>query len=102
MHILNTTFVIHPTVFENWKKFIKQVYIPLSMDELKFDDVKILKVHTDDEQLTYGVQLKSQHAEYIAFYTKEIQPRLLRELESAFKQSVVHFTTVLEEVQLNG
>lgn len=103
MYIINTTFAIHPGVFSGWKSFIKQVYIPLSLDELKFDDVKILRVHLDDEnnELTYSVQLKSEHKEYIQFYQQEIQPRLLREMSNLFKEQVMHFSTLLEETQLD-
>ncbi len=103
MYIINTTFVIHPQVFENWKKFIKQVYIPLSLDELKFDDVKIMKVMVDQEggEVTYTVQLKSQHKEYIDFYQQQIQPRLLREMSNVFKEAVMQFTSILHETHLD-
>ncbi len=102
MHTINTTFIIHPQVFQNWKKFIKQIYIPLSMDELKFDDVRIQKVLTDEQdQLTYTVQLKTEHESYVKFYQDEIHPRILREMTKVFKESVVTFTTVLQDVHLD-
>lgn len=104
MYLLNTTFVIQSAVFGNWKKFIKTVYIPLSLNELKFDDVQIMKIHTEQEggDLTYSVQFKTPHLEYIQFYQKEIQPRMLRELSKVFNETVLPFSTVLQEVQLDG
>lgn len=104
MYLLNTTFVIQPGAFSNWKKFIKSVYIPLSLDELKFEDVTIMKIYAqqEDGDLTYSVQFKTPHIEYIQFYQQEIQPRLLRELGKVFGDTVLPFSTILEEVRLDG
>lgn len=103
MYLLNTTFVIHPDVFNNWKKFIKQVYIPLSLDEIKFEDVKVMKIHSEQEggELTYSVQYKTPHKENIQFFQDQIQPRLHRELGKVFGETVMPFSTLLQEVQLD-
>ncbi len=104
MYIINTTFIIHPTVLENWKKFIKQVYIPLSLNELQFDDISVMQVLVEQEggEKTFTVQLKSEHKQYIDFYQQQIQPRILRELTKVFKESVMHFTSIMQETSLDG
>lgn len=103
MYLLNTTFVVHPDVFHNWKKFIKQVYIPLSLDEIKFEGVTVMKIHTEQEagEMTYSVQFKTSHKENVQFFQDQIQPRLHRELGKVFGETVVPFTTLLQEVTLD-
>lgn len=79
------------------------MYIPLSLNEIKFDDVKVIKIHTEQEggEMTFSVQFKTPHKKNIQFFQDQIQPRIHRELGKVFGETVMPFTTLLEEVTLD-
>lgn len=99
MFILNVTFNSSDEVFEKWKSFAKDYFIPTTMQEGNFKNHKIVKVLVEEETggLTYSIQFSTDMPLLIEQYLNGVFPELMHDLTSAFGDEVMVFPTVLKE-----
>ncbi len=101
MEILNITYNVDLTILPEWKRFMKHIFMPYANVQERFVGHNFYKVMVDDpETETYSYQLIAKNEADIISFKEEIFPALIREMQQAFGQKVLHFDTLLKEVSI--
>jgi len=99
MVICNTTISIDNAVVEEWTSWMKITYIPLLMNTGSFHDVRLLKVHNNQDQggSSFALMMMSRDMQtYKDFEAKHA--RKLDQLHNIkYGSKFVSFRTMLEE-----
>lgn len=99
MFILNVTFNSSDQVFPKWKSFVKDYFIPTTLNEANFEEHRIVRVLVEEETggQTYSIQFYTNEPQSIERYMQGVFTELMNDLTRAFGDEVMVFPTVLKE-----
>ena len=98
MTLLNTTFHVHKSVDAFFIKWVKEIYLPIAMDNGLFKNPLFTRIMTqvDPEATSYAVQLQaSSHIDAEAWHDStaaQLKDALAREVG----ERILYFTTYME------
>lgn len=100
MILYNITFNIEPEIKEAWLRWMQENYIPFVMESGYFLDVKKYQLlnETENQGLTYSIQLFSDSLEKVNAYLENAAPQIVDEHNQVFKYKHVSFMTILESI----
>ncbi len=102
MTTLNITFNVELSVLKEWKAFMNKVFMPFAYVKKNFAGHRLYQVMMDEPNVqTYSYQLIAQKETNIDDFLSDIFPALHREMNQAFGDKVVFFSTKLKEVSLD-
>lgn len=100
MLLYNITVGIDKEIEEEWKVWIREVYLAAVMKTELFIEYKIYKVltHDDEASASYSIQLFSASIENVVLYLEKYAPLVVEEQRQRFPNRHVVFNTLLEEI----
>lgn len=101
MIIYNVTINIDETVHQDWLAWMKTIHIPDVMNTGCFEDYKICKilsVQEDETGHTYAIQYFCLNEEKLSTYQNKYAPQLQKEHLERYDGKFVAFRTLLEEI----
>ena len=100
MLLYNITVGIDKEIEEEWKLWIKEIYLGAVMETGLFTEYKIYKVltHEDESSVSYSIQLFSESIENVVAYLEKFAPSIVEKQREQFKNRHVVFNTLLEEI----
>lgn len=96
MYIYNVTVTIEAGILDEWLKWMKTEHIPDVMRTGLFVENKVLKLITEEPEITYALQYTFRTMDDLRRYQKEFAPKLQREHQEKFKDKFAAFRTILE------
>lgn len=101
MYLYNITYNIEQEIEDEWKQWMKQIYLPRVMSTAYFEKYKFYRLlNVQDEGVTYSVQFFSSDLSKIEQYLENEASPLLAEQNQRFRYKHVAFMTLLQEVDL--
>lgn len=99
MLLYNVTVGIDKEIEVEWLTWVKQYYLPAVMQTQAFQEFKIYKVltHEDEGSVSYSIQYFSDSIEKIVHFLNNEGKRLVEEHRTRFKDRHVVFNTLLQE-----
>lgn len=100
MLLYNITVGIDKEIEEEWKVWIREVYLAAVMKTELFTEYKMYKVltHDDESSASYSIQLFSSKIENVLLYLEKFAPLVVEEQRQRFPNRHVVFNTLLEEI----
>lgn len=100
MLLINTTFLVESGVEREWTSWAYDVYIPATK-AVGGKSAKLLHILADPQQQGVSYALQFELADHAAAdrWLDCHQPALLGVVARRWQQRVLHFTTVMEEVE---
>jgi len=97
--LYNVTIGVDKEIEQEWLIWIKQYYLPKAMETGAFNEFKIYKVltHEDEKSVSYSIQYFSDAIEKIVQYLNNDGKVLVEEHRNRFKDKHVVFNTLLQE-----
>lgn len=102
MLIFNTTFHIEDGVHNECITFLKDVYIPESINGGFLLEPRFAKIHSQHELsgCSYSLQFYVKNIETLNHWLTGGETLLQQKLKASFGEKVLGFVTVMEEVKL--
>jgi hypothetical protein len=101
MFLYNITYNLEQEIENEWKDWIRGIYLPKLMATGYFEDYKIYKLlNVAEDGITYSVQLFSSDLWKIEKYLEKEAPELLADQNQRFRYKHVAYMTVFQEVGL--
>lgn len=99
MFVFNTTYNVHISVEMSWLKYVKTQLIPDMLDD-GFVAPILMKIHfaQDPDIRNYALQFRASSREFIERWQSEIQPEYTAGLYRQYKEKVLFFNTIMEEI----
>lgn len=99
MYIINTTFSVDSTVYDEWMKWMKEEYFTTATKDGQLTSPKIYKVMVEEEQgPTLSVQLQAEKTAYVNAWLTSKCNALTQTMRAKFGDKVLGFTTILQEI----
>ncbi len=100
MIVYNVTSAVDKEIAEDWISWMKDHHIPGLLETGMFDNYRILKVltHDDEKTFSYAVQYFAPTMKHVEQYVQLHAPRLRAEVQARYGDRVVSYRTLLEEV----
>jgi len=98
MIIYNVTVGIDKDVESEWLSWMKTKHIPDVMATGMFEENKIYRVLTEEDNISYTIQYFSDSLAKVEKYLTEFAPGLINEHNERYKNKHVAFRTLLESV----
>lgn len=98
--IYNTTFHVHNSVVEQWRRFMQERYrVNVERSTLSFTGYRMCRVllGQETEEVTFAVQFSSPTREAVELWLKGEGHLLLLYLRKHFGERVLMFSTFMEE-----
>jgi len=101
MILYNITFNIEPEIREDWLSWMKSNYFSYINDTGLFSEIKLFRLlnETENQGLTYSMQLFSDSLEKVNNYLEVFAPKIVELHNHTFKYKHVSFMTILESVE---
>jgi len=101
MILYNITFNIEIEIKEEWLSWMKSNYFSYVMDTGLFLEIKTYHLlnETENQELTYSVQLFSDSLKKVNTYLEVFAPKIVALHNQTFKYKHVSFMTILESVE---
>lgn len=100
--IVNTTFVVNNDITAKWQKWLKTMFAT-SVSDAGMSDMLVMKVvgapSEAEGAATFAVQLRGDAAR-CRMWTDNGLPAILSKMGLIWGEKALHFTTVMEEVEL--
>jgi len=95
----NITFNVDDSIVEQWKKWMKEDYLPLMAESKNIDSIKLLNILVEEEMggQSFALMFESSDLEKTESFAKTNISELHRIMSEKFGQKVVYFNTLLEE-----
>lgn len=95
----NVTYNVDETVVEDWKKWMKESYIPQLVTTDYFISIKMLKILVEEEMggQSFAVMYKCANLDVLEAFMENYSAELNKIMSEKFGQKVVSFMTLLEE-----
>lgn len=99
MYIYNITINVEEEIHDQWLRWMKEEYIPATLQTGKFSKALMTRVMIEEELggITYSIQFTTQSRELLDRYYKE-DARRLRDEGLRFQGHYAAFSTELEVV----
>lgn len=100
MYIVNTTFIVDPSIHGKWMEFIVKKIIPRLKEE-KFGPIMFTRVLSEQSDGHYTYSLQTHLADMVEHqrYTNEVFPDYLQIAVPMFGAKVNYFTSLLKKVE---
>jgi len=100
MIVFNTTYLVSFEVHDIWLQWISFRHIPTMLDTSFFKEPRLFKVLVDEEHgITYSLQFSSPDMAAIQMWQEKHQSEMESDLRETFGESVMFFSTLLEEIK---
>jgi len=100
MIVFNTTYLVSFEVHDTWLQWISFRHIPAMLETTFFTDPRLFKVLIDEDQgVTYSLQFSSPTMDMVRNWQKKHQGEMEADLKETFGESVMFFSTFLEEIK---
>ncbi len=102
MLIFNTTFHIEDSIHDECLTYLKQVYIPQSLQGGLLEQALLARVQAVHEEsgTSYAVQFKTKDVDALNEWAATVGGRIQKELTRKFGNKISGFSTLLEEIPL--
>ena len=102
MIILNTSFHVHVSLDEQFKAWVRNIYIPeaLASGKLASPRFAALLIEVQEDCVSYAVSFEAATAEDAVKWHDNAGARLRAILHQSFGEGVVFFTTYMENLSL--
>ncbi|BAX79723.1 DUF4286 family protein [Labilibaculum antarcticum] len=99
MIIYNTSYLIENSMEKDFCEWMKAKFIPLLKETGTFSSSYFCKVMvaTEDDGLTYSLQLLFKNKDLFTKYLCSFEPRTKAVFQAKYKTDVMTFSTLLEE-----
>ena len=103
MIVYNTTFHIHKEILAECLAFLNSQYIPRAAESGLLHDPYLRRILNSDneEGESYSVQFHTQDTASLNKWLQQEGSALQQELIDRYKEKIVGFSTLLEEIALN-
>jgi len=100
MLIFNTTFHTDNDVHDEYLNYMRQVYIPQSLDSGFLLEPRLARIHAQHEQsgISYSLQFKVKNIDTLNFWLSNGGNNLHEKMVIKFGNKVAGFVTVMEEI----
>jgi hypothetical protein len=100
MIIFNTTYLVSFDAHDTWLQWISSRLIPSMLATSFFEHPRLFKVLVgEDEGITYSLQFSFSDMKTIQSWLNDHKHLLENELKETFGESVLFFSTFLEELK---
>ena len=100
MIVFNTTYLVSLEVHDMWLQWISFRYIPAMLATSFFKEPRLFKVMVEEKEgITYSLQFSAQNMEMVRQWQQQYQDEMNNDLRETFGESVVFFSTFLEEIK---
>lgn len=101
MIIINTTFVVDTAIYDQWIEWLKSDYIATALTS-KLDDPRLMKIVAETEPgvANYALQLHAPSIDTLEHWLQTTQPGLLASMTRLFADKALHFTTLMQPVEI--
>lgn len=102
MIIFNTTFHIDDSIHDDCLDYIKNVYIPKSLEDELLEQPSLSKIESQHKErgVNYALQFKSNSVDELNEWKERVGEGLQVELSNKYGDKVMGFVTLLEEIPL--
>ena len=99
MIVFNTTYLVSFEVHDVWLQWISCRHIPSMLGTSFFKDPRLFKVLVDEEHgITYSLQFSSPDMAAMQQWREKHRAEIDADLWETFGESVMSFSTLLEEI----
>ncbi|MDE5895388.1 MAG: DUF4286 family protein [Muribaculum intestinale] len=100
MILVNTTFLVESGLEGEWTVWAHTVYIPTAVSA-GYRHPLLMRVFSQEDNggTTYALQIQCDGMPEASDWLDKLQPVLLDEISRRWGQRVLHFTTMMEEVE---
>lgn len=99
MIVFNTTYLVSEEVHDKWIERIAGVFIPTMVSTGIFSNPRLYKVLVNEnEGITYSLQFSVQDGSDLKKCEEEYNEMLETSMRQVFGESVLFFTTLLDEI----
>lgn len=101
MYIVNTTFIVMPTVHGTWYEFVNEKYIPSLEVNPVYGSIRFTRLLSDQEEkhFTYSLQIDCKDLGAYHHYMKVSLAEYSEFAHSLFDAEVVHFVSLLKLIK---
>lgn len=99
MFLVNTTFLVADGLEDEWVDWAYGVYVPAAVADGGRCTLLMRILSPQPEASSYALQVQWSDAAAASRWRNEYQPVLLDEMARRWQQRVLHFTTLMEEVE---
>ncbi|MEG1553807.1 MAG: DUF4286 family protein [Rikenellaceae bacterium] len=96
MYIVNTTFIVSPSVHGNWYKFMIDKFIPTLIQKKVFTRLLSDQV---EKHFTYSLQVYVEDIAEYKLFTEETLLEYQQFATEMFDTEVMHFTSLLKIIK---
>ena len=99
MYIVNTSFMVEPSVHDRWLDFIKKQYIPAlaARDFRRVVFTRLLSASAEDH-FTYSLQVELDDMDRYRQFSEELFPEYTAIATGLFNDKVLWFNSLLKRV----
>lgn len=101
MYIVNTTFIVMPTVHGNWYNFVMEKFLPALEANPIYGNIRFTRLLSEQEEkhLTYSLQIDCVDMSAYNNYMGVTLQEYTEYASSLFDAEVVHFVSLLKMVK---
>lgn len=102
MIVYNTTFHIHKDVLNECLEYLKSKYIPKAAESGHLQDPMLRRIlnSENEEGESFSVQFHTKDITTLNSWAQNIGAELQQDLVKRFKDKVIGFSTLLEDIEL--
>lgn len=102
MIVYNTTFHIHKDIQDECLDYLINTYIPRSMDSGFLLQPRMMRIMNseNEEGESYSIQFNAKNMDTLNYWLQQEGAALQQKLVGRFKEKIVGFSTLLEEIEL--
>lgn len=102
MIICNTTFSVPKHLQIEFIKYMREEYVPQSLDNSIITEPRLARVYSENEEggYSYALEFKVESLDLLEEWNVTVGKNLYIKLMKHFKQNIPGFTTVLQPINL--
>ncbi len=102
MIIFNTTYHADHTRKDEFIGWLKEVYIPTTLQHGSLHEPQLTRIFADNEEegVSLSLQFKTANSEVLSHWHEACGAALMAELQKRFGNQVLGFSTLLEVIDL--
>ena len=101
MYIVNTTFIVMPTVHGNWHNFMIEKFLPAIKANSVYGNFRFSRLLAEEveKHFTYSLQIDCEDIPAYQNYMKVTLPEYTEFSTALFDAEVVHFVSLLKVIE---
>jgi hypothetical protein len=101
MIIFNTTYCMEYSAHDRCLVWLREKYIPRALQSGQMHSPRMSKILSQDtDGINYSLQFRVESVEMLEAWYIEVGDQLQQELSNHFGESVLGFSTLMEEVEI--